>query len=272
MLAPEQVTTETVQTRIGPVEFADAGSGLPVLYFHGTGAGGDAALVTERRLLHDGFRLIVPNRPGYYATPLRCGRSSADCADLAQQLLDHLGVARAAVVGTSGGGPPAASFAKRHPERTACLVLQCAQAHRWDEGRWLPQGLGRALPLFRSRPLRPFLRLYNRLHYLWLQRRAAGGLKAMSGARFADLCHDPGACAMVTSLMDSCVRCSCRPGGIENDWDVLLSESWIEPGWVRPPTLVIHDRADPLVPFVHAEWAFAASPTPSCARSAPAAT
>jgi len=68
--------TKTVETRFGPVEYSDAGSGDPILYFHGTGVTGDVKLSVESPLVDDGFRLIAPNRTGYgrAAPSLRFGR------------------------------------------------------------------------------------------------------------------------------------------------------------------------------------------------------
>ena len=63
-----EISNQQLETSKGLVEYADVGQGRPILYFHGTGAGNDAAVIMERSLLDDGFRLIVPNRPGYYGT------------------------------------------------------------------------------------------------------------------------------------------------------------------------------------------------------------
>jgi hypothetical protein len=95
-----EVEQRRVQTSKGSVEYADVGHGIPTLYFHGN-AGNDAVMV-EKSLVDDGFRLIVPNRPGYCGTPLTCGRSPNDCADLAAELLNQLRVERVDVIGTSG--------------------------------------------------------------------------------------------------------------------------------------------------------------------------
>src|SRR4029077_4235483 len=92
----------------GNIEFLDVGTGSPVLYFHGTGAGNDAVVLLEQSLLKSNCRLIVPNRPGYGGTSIGQAGSSECCADLAAQLLDHLAIRRAVVVGTSGGGMLAA--------------------------------------------------------------------------------------------------------------------------------------------------------------------
>ena len=60
-----QVTTRVIETSLGTLEYFVAGEGLPILYFHGTGAGGDLLFSTEWSLVENGFRVIVPNRPGY---------------------------------------------------------------------------------------------------------------------------------------------------------------------------------------------------------------
>src|SRR5262249_24080901 len=95
--------TTVIETGRGPVEYSEAGSGDPGLYFHGTGVPAGAMLAVEAPLVADGFRLIAPNRPGYGKTPLATHRSATDHADVAAALLDCLGIARAGVMGSSGG-------------------------------------------------------------------------------------------------------------------------------------------------------------------------
>lgn len=114
-----------VQTSKGIVEYADLGQGIPILYFHGNDVGNDSVVMMEKSLLDDGFRLIAPNRPGYYGTPVTSGRTPSDCADLSAELLDQLRIERAVIIGTSAGGAAACRFAACHPQKTAGLVLQC---------------------------------------------------------------------------------------------------------------------------------------------------
>src|SRR5215831_16618192 len=121
--------TKVVETDCGPVEYSEDGTGDPVLYFHGTGVTGDVMLTVESSLI-DGFRLIVPNRPGYGKTPLSPHHSAAGCARVAVALLDSLGLADVSVMGSSGGAAFAASFAINQPERARSLVLLCPQLHR----------------------------------------------------------------------------------------------------------------------------------------------
>ncbi|MDA1016102.1 MAG: hypothetical protein O3A00_16805 [Planctomycetota bacterium] len=79
--------TNTLQTDCGLVEYTESGSGEVILYFHGTGLTGDTMMSFELPLVESGFRLIIPNRPGYGSTPLSEHRSATDCADVAAALL-----------------------------------------------------------------------------------------------------------------------------------------------------------------------------------------
>jgi pimeloyl-ACP methyl ester carboxylesterase len=249
------VEQRQVRTPSGPVEYADVGHGIPVLYFHGNHVASEGVVLLEKSLVDDGFRLIVPNRPGFYGTPLRSGRSFDGCADLAAGLLDRLGVGRVVVIGTSAGGPPACRFAARHPQRTAALVLQCALTHPFDAGRWMPRRARWFWPVFRHVGLfRPLLRLGHRLQ---TRKRAGGRFAAdcMTKDRFAELHDSPALRSLEPLLAAAMVRNAERPAGTENDWANWVGEPWLTPGSVGCPTLVLHDRADVVVPIAHAEWA-----------------
>ena len=251
MIAADQKLLETPH---GKVEYIDVGTGTPTLYFHGTGAGNDAALLLEQSLLKSDCRLIIPNRPGYHGTPLGLQPSVKFCVDLAVEILNHLAIDRAAVVGTSGGGMPAACFARRHPDRTSALVLQCAQSHQWTDGKWMPAGLGPALLLFRYRIFSPLLRWQNRRHAKSGFQKPIACLRHMAGSRFQEICDDRNAIQQITELADMTLSCAAAPEGIQNDWAMLVGENGVAPDTITCPTLVIHDPADPLVPFRHAEW------------------
>jgi len=248
------VENRTVSTSKGVVEYADIGDGPAILYFHGTGAGNDAALLMERTLLDEGFRLIIPNRPGYNGTPLSCGRTAADCADLAAELLDQLEINRVAVIGTSGGGLGSCSFAARHPARAACLVLQCALTHPFESARWMPPHLRKYFVLFRyPRLFLPILRIGFRREMRKLERNPQSQLDYFCRDR-PELRDDTATRSLLQFLVAMELRCAHRPQGIENDWANDVGEPWLVPGSVACPTLILHDQVDPLVTTDHVDW------------------
>jgi 2-hydroxy-6-oxonona-2,4-dienedioate hydrolase len=121
--------SQIAQTRCGPIEYAVAGEGPPLLSVHGAGGGFDQGLELAEPLARSGFRVIAVSRFGYLRTPLPKDASAAAQADAHACLLDALNIKRAAVLGTSAGGPSSLQFALRHPDRTAALVLLVPAAY-----------------------------------------------------------------------------------------------------------------------------------------------
>jgi pimeloyl-ACP methyl ester carboxylesterase len=115
--------SSVANTPHGPVEYALAGEGPPILTVHGAGGGYDQGLDVGGPLIKKGFRLIAVSRFGYLRTPLPEDASAEAQADAHASLLDTLRISRAAVLGVSAGAPSALQFALRHPDRCAALVL-----------------------------------------------------------------------------------------------------------------------------------------------------
>src|SRR5687767_4886227 len=254
--------TKVVETRCGPVEYSEAATGDPVLYFHGTGVTGDVMVAVESPMINDGFRLIVPNRPGYGRTPLLPHRSAADCASVAAALLESLGIASVSVMGSSGGAAFAVSFVVNYPLQAKSLVLLCPQVHRWDHQRWLPSTSRWTLPLLR----RPFLRALLLMGYRILLRRmtVAQFLKNGAGDRYPEVTGDPASQTLCQNTLVSMARGTQYPG-FENDFVVFVSEDVIGPdGSIETPALVVHDVSDPSAPREHVDWF--ASKCPKCER------
>ena len=120
-----QPPTAEAPLSAGALRYHDLGQGTPVVLLHGL-------------LLNSAFwrkvapalvgraRVIAPDLPlGGHRVPMRAGADLAPpaIADLVAELLDHLGLERAVVVGNDTGGAVAQLFAVRHPERVAALVL-----------------------------------------------------------------------------------------------------------------------------------------------------
>jgi pimeloyl-ACP methyl ester carboxylesterase len=244
--------TRVVETDCGPVEYTEDGTGDPVLYFHGTGVTGDVMLTVERSMVEDGFRLIVPNRPGYGKTPLSPHRSATDCAHVAAALLDSLGISRVSVMGSSSGAAFAVSFALQHADRAWSLVLLCPQLHRWDHKRWLPTTSRWTLPFLKRPWLRKVLLALYRFHLPRMSMHRF--LKTEAGDRSPEVAGDPAArdlCQATLAAMAQGTKCA----GFENDFVVFTSEDILGPSSsLATPTLVIHDEKDPLAPVDHVDW------------------
>lgn len=102
--------------------YDDEGAGPPVLMLHSG--------ICDRRMwrpqvlaLGTAHRLVCPDLRGFGETPLPPEEYSH--ADDLAGLLDHLGIERASVVGSSLGGRVALELAAQHPQRVARLVLLC---------------------------------------------------------------------------------------------------------------------------------------------------
>lgn len=109
------------QSRFGDMEYAEAGEGPPCIMIHGTGGGFDQGLLFARRLIAS-RRIIAPSRFGYLRSAQPGDPSLENQADAVLDLMDHLNIARAPVVGGSAGALTALAFAIRHPERCSALV------------------------------------------------------------------------------------------------------------------------------------------------------
>jgi pimeloyl-ACP methyl ester carboxylesterase len=236
-----------------PVSFAIGGDGPPLLYFHGTGTGCAATWPRETRLIEDGFRLIMPDRPGYGQTSLAHGWRPASCADLGAALLDRLGIARAGVIGLSAGGPPALAFAERHPQRTACLVLQSAQTHVWDSAAYVP------LAVQADFSMRPLVGRAVFLARLALKaRRVTRNLealrRALTGVRYEAALADPEFAPMTRLICEASRRVRNRPGTLL-DMRIYNGRPYFDGTRIAAPTLILHDPLDPIAPIAHARYA-----------------
>jgi 2-hydroxy-6-oxonona-2,4-dienedioate hydrolase len=115
--------SEIAQTPCGPIEYAQVGSGDPVLFVRGAGGGFDQGLGLANELASRGLQVVTMSRFGYLRTPLPADASPAAQADAHACLLDALKIDRALLAGASAGAPSSVQFALRHQQRTLGLLL-----------------------------------------------------------------------------------------------------------------------------------------------------
>lgn len=108
--------------------YSRTGTGKPLVLVHGFPLDG-STWASVIPLLMAKFDVIVPDLRGFGQStatddPISMGTYANDLA----ALLDHLGIAKAAVAGHSMGGYVSLAFAKLHPGRIAGLGLVASQA------------------------------------------------------------------------------------------------------------------------------------------------
>jgi pimeloyl-ACP methyl ester carboxylesterase len=131
-----QANSSIMDTTSGPIEYSVKGTGPALLFAHGSPGGYDQSMATADLFQSDQFTYIAVSRPGYLRTPLQ-QKSPAAQADLYAALLDKLGIQKATIIGSSGGGPSALQFALRHPERCSGLIMICGVSQYYSEQKML---------------------------------------------------------------------------------------------------------------------------------------
>jgi pimeloyl-ACP methyl ester carboxylesterase len=116
------VERHVISTGWGEVEYAERGSGAPVLVIHGIFHHCVGGLLSVRDLFPD-RRVIAPSRFGYLGSSMPANATPATQADAFAALLDALEIGQIDVVGLSAGVTSALQLALRHPERVRHLVL-----------------------------------------------------------------------------------------------------------------------------------------------------
>jgi pimeloyl-ACP methyl ester carboxylesterase len=115
--------SQLIETKYGPIEYAQSGTGYPVLVIHGAMGGFDQGLWVAKSFDVTRYQVISVSRFGYLRSPVPENPDLNMQADTFAGLLDVLGVKRVAVFGISAGSTSAIRFAARYPDRVSALVL-----------------------------------------------------------------------------------------------------------------------------------------------------
>jgi pimeloyl-ACP methyl ester carboxylesterase len=119
----DDLGSQVIETKCGPVEYARFGEGDPVLVVHGALGGFDQGLFVARNIDLRNNQIISVSRFGFLRSPVPPGATLDTQADAYAALLDGLDIRRAAVFAVSAGSTSAIRFAARHPQRVSALIL-----------------------------------------------------------------------------------------------------------------------------------------------------
>jgi pimeloyl-ACP methyl ester carboxylesterase len=105
------------------LSYITIGKGAPVLYFHGTASSRLEVLLLKNLTETTPLQLISVDRPGYGLSSYKRRKNLHDFNDDVNCLVDHLGLAKFAVLGWSGGGVFALSYCIHNPKCVTKSVL-----------------------------------------------------------------------------------------------------------------------------------------------------
>lgn len=238
--------------------FSDVGDaqGDPVIYCHGFPSSRREALLLDPTARARGVRILAPDRPGCGDSDHQPGRGIDDWAGDVAALADHLGLARFALLGVSGGAPYALTCAWRLAARVSACALVCPlgpvylaeirSAMAWPSRLLL--GLARRAP--RLPPL-----LFSGLVARTLARRP-DRVEALRAFHAPPADRDDLARPEVKAILGAAVRDAMQhgaPGALE-DLRVYTSPWGIPLHDIRSPVHLWHGESDGTVPIAHARW------------------
>ena len=220
------VDRQVISTRWGAVEYAERGSGDPVLVVHGIFHNCVGGLLSVRDYANR--RFIAPSRFGYLGSNLPLDATPAHQADALAALLDALGIDRIDVIAESAGATSALQLALRHPGRVKHLAVLVGN-----------------LPGSPTAVVQPSVaKLFNRQLPLWVLRTFAPSImvRLVAGLPkgFAMSREDA---RFVTEFIDSLFPVS--PEGV--DFDAFVSNADVNDynlEAISVPTLIVHTKDD----------------------------
>jgi pimeloyl-ACP methyl ester carboxylesterase len=226
------------------LRYVRAGEGPAVVLLHGFASSVYTWKDVLPVLARD-YDVVALDLPGFGESDQPSDLDGATFPSLVVELMDRLGVARAAVVGNSLGGATAVGVAAGWPERVTALVLLDSAGFNFSE---------------KDRPW--MLRVLGGPAGKVLERLPIRGLLVRIGLR--QVFHDP---ARITrERFNEYLAPVVRPGAIASMRSILLARAR-DASWfpelvrrVRAPTLVIWGREDRWVPAAQADLFVAAIP------------
>jgi pimeloyl-ACP methyl ester carboxylesterase len=233
------VDRTAVMTRFGTVEYAERGSGEPLLAIHGFFGGCDEALLSLGGLAAD-RRAIAPSRFGYLGSSMPAGASVTVQADAYAALLDRLGIDTLDVTAISSGATSALQFALRHRDRVKRLAVISGN---------LPGGAAAIAPpraarlIYRDVPMWALIVFARPI--LLRQIGVPNGFPLAAGDQ-----------RIVSDLIDSFFPVALKTQGVAFDAFVAdpdVNNYQLEA--ITVPTLIVHAKDDPLVSHEAAQHA-----------------
>jgi len=250
-------TLRTSDGRSLDVYVAGPEAGTPVVFHAGTPGSGLPFGPLVDALAERGLRYVSWSRPGYGSSTRNPGRTVADVARDASDVLDSLGASECYVLGWSGGGPHALAMAALLPERVrATATIGGVAPYPADGLDWLA-GMGAENVAEFGAAQQGSDVLAGFLGEWWEPMRT---IEAESVAReLGDLIDDVDRDSLTGDFAESVAE-NFREGLREPYWgwlddDLAFVRPWgFEVGSIERPVHIWQGAHDRMVPYAHGEW------------------
>jgi 2-hydroxy-6-oxonona-2,4-dienedioate hydrolase len=239
-----------INTACGPIEYQEAGTGIPLLSVHGSGGGFDQGMAFAAPLANRGIRVIAMSRFGYLRTPVPIDTSAEAQADTHVCLLDALGIKQTAVMGGSAGAPSALQLAIRHPNRVSALILLVPLAYK------PPTQTNSASPL-PAWVENTMMSVIGSDFLFWAASHVARDqvIKIVLATPPELLTNaSPSEQARINLMLDTILPVSARAAGLRSDTNASKHLTAAHLELVQAPTLIISSRDDGYGTFASAEY------------------
>lgn len=239
-----------VETPCGPIEYQQAGTGVPLLAVHGSGGGHDQGMAFAAPLTARGIRVIAMSRFGYLRTPMPPNASAEAQADAFVCLMDALDLQTTAVMGGSAGALSALQMAIRHPDRVSALILLVPLAYK------PPTEANSTVPMepwvenLMMKAVGSDFLFWSGQH---LARRQLIGTVLATPAEVLDTASLSER-ARIDAILDSILPVSARAVGLRQDTAAGKAMTPARLDLVRAPTLIISARDDLYGTFASAQY------------------
>jgi pimeloyl-ACP methyl ester carboxylesterase len=216
------------------------GDGPVILISHGTLGGYDQGLAVAQLFDQEKFSFLAVSRAGYLRSTPDTGRTPEEQAHSYAELLNHLSIKPAALIGLSGGAPSAIAFSELYPERCWALVLISSITPTPA----LP-------PIFKLAVRSQDLMMRFDRFLALVYRYGLGALMRSNGVSRTQsdlIMSDPGLLSIVRGIFQPIKTSSLRRPGVRLD-DIQINSLPAERKLTgQVPTYITHAANDPLAP------------------------
>lgn len=138
-------TRKLIDTPRYRIQINEAGAGHPVFLLHGSGPGatGWSNFAPNIPVLAERYRCIAVTMPGWGESSPQSLETGRDQSAAVIELMDTMGIERAAFVGNSGGGGIGLVMAGLYPERVSHVITMGSGV--WGPGVLAPGGLSEGM-------------------------------------------------------------------------------------------------------------------------------